>query len=371
MAAPCRSSTRSIPRALVRLGYTGETIEAIVEYIAEHGHVIDAPALKPEHYSVFDCAMGERAITPMGHVRMMAACQPFLSGAISKTVNMPRDGLGRRGRGDLLPGVEDGHQGPGDLPGQLQGGSAAVRCQGQEGRRRRAHGRGRVPPDPQAPAQVAAEPDGVVRGGWRRGVHDGRLLPDDGLGEVFLKLGKQGSTLAGVMDAFSIATSIALQYGVPLEAFVNKFVNMRFEPSGMTDDPDIRMAQSIVDYIFRRLALDYLDYDSREALGIFTAEERAAQVAATYGGAQLEIDVEGLAQSVPVEEHATMRRVAHPGRRGAGGLSLSGVHSSAELLEAINGKASDAPLCMTCGVKMRPAGSCYVCEGCGSTSGCS
>jgi ribonucleoside-diphosphate reductase alpha chain len=195
--------------------------------------------------------------------------------------------------------------------------------------------------------------------------------PDDGLGEVFLKLGKQGSTLAGVMDAFSIATSIALQYGVPLEAFVNKFVNMRFEPSGMTDDPDIRMAQSIVDYIFRRLALDYLDYDSREALGIFTAEERAAQVAATYGGSQLEIDVEGLAQSVPVEEQPSVLGGPLPAGHGAGGMSLNDVHSSAELLEAINGKASDAPLCMTCGVKMRPAGSCYVCEGCGSTSGCS
>jgi ribonucleoside-diphosphate reductase alpha chain len=133
----------------------------------------------------------------------------------------------------------------------------------------------------------------------------------------------------------------------------------------MTDDPDIRMAQSIVDYIFRRLALDYLPYDSREALGIFTAEERAAQVAQSYGSAQLEIDVEGLSQSVPVEEHAPT--AARPGAS----HSLDGVHSSAELLEAINGKASDAPLCMTCGVKMRPAGSCYVCEGCGSTSGCS
>jgi len=195
--------------------------------------------------------------------------------------------------------------------------------------------------------------------------------PDDGLGEVFLKLGKQGSTLAGVMDAFSIATSIALQYGVPLEAFVTKFVNMRFEPSGMTDDPDIRLAQSIVDYIFRRLALDYLDYDSREALGIFTADERAAQVAATYGGAQLEVDVEGLAQSVPVDEHpGTPTGQLTAGSRG-GARPLSDVHSSAELLEAINGKASDAPLCFTCGTKMRPAGSCYVCEGCGNTSGCS
>jgi ribonucleoside-diphosphate reductase alpha chain len=139
----------------------------------------------------------------------------------------------------------------------------------------------------------------------------------------------------------------------------------------MTDDPDIRMAQSIVDYIFRRLALDYLPYDSREALGIFTADERSAQVSQTYGS-QMEIDVESLAQSVPVEEHATPQLEGPlAAGHGAGGRSLSTVHSSAELLEAIQGKASDAPLCMTCGVKMRPAGSCYVCEGCGSTSGCS
>jgi ribonucleoside-diphosphate reductase alpha chain len=148
---------------------------------------------------------------------------------------------------------------------------------------------------------------------------------------------------------------------------VGKFVNMRFEPSGMTDDPDIRMAQSIVDYIFRRLALDYLPYEDREALGIFTAEERAAEVAQNYG-AQMEIDVEGMSQSVPVVESV---EVADPASQDGGRASLSGVHSSAELLDAINGKASDAPLCMTCGVKMRPAGSCYVCEGCGSTSGCS
>ena len=185
---------------------------------------------------------------------------------------------------------------------------------------------------------------------------------------MFLKLGKQGSTLAGVMDAFSIAMSIALQYGVPLEAFVSKFVNMRFEPSGMTDDPDIRMAQSIMDYIFRRLALDYLPYESREALGIFTAEERAAQVTASYG-TQMEIDVEGLSQSVAVSSTRWAPAGLH--LRRAGDADAEDVHSSAELLEVITGKSADAPLCMTCGIKMRPAGSCYVCEGCGSTSGCS
>jgi ribonucleoside-diphosphate reductase alpha chain len=190
--------------------------------------------------------------------------------------------------------------------------------------------------------------------------------PDDGLGEVFLKLGKQGSTLAGVMDAFSIAISIALQYGVPLETYVQKFTNMRFEPAGMTDDADIRMAQSVMDYIFRRLALDYLPAETRGELGIYTAEERAATVAASNYGApaapaiddDLDVDPETLRDSVPVEAaHAEPAPIE--------------VHSSAELLEAKQGTAADAPLCLSCGVKMRPAGSCYVCESCGSTSGCS
>ena len=192
--------------------------------------------------------------------------------------------------------------------------------------------------------------------------------PDDGLGEVFLKLGKQGSTLAGVMDAFSIAISIALQYGVPLEAFVSKFVNMRFEPAGMTDDPDIRMSQSIMDYIFRRLALDYLPYDKREALGIFTADERAATVAQSYGtpapAADLAVDESEDGQTV-------VEAVAEEAPAAPAAPKTSTAHSSAELLEEITGTASDAPLCMTCGIKMRPSGSCYVCEGCGSTSGCS
>jgi ribonucleoside-diphosphate reductase alpha chain len=184
--------------------------------------------------------------------------------------------------------------------------------------------------------------------------------PDDGLGEVFIKMSKQGSTLAGVMDAFSIAISIGLQYGVPLEAFVSKYINMRFDPAGMTDDPDVRMAQSVMDYLFRRLALDYLPYERRAEFGIFTADERAATVATSYGPSE-EVDVEALAQGVPTE--ATPEAEDLP--------DAPAPRSSTELLESQQGTLADAPLCMTCGVKMRPAGSCYVCEGCGSTSGCS
>jgi ribonucleoside-diphosphate reductase alpha chain len=194
--------------------------------------------------------------------------------------------------------------------------------------------------------------------------------PDDGLGEVFLKLGKQGSTLAGVMDAFSIAISIALQYGVPLETYVQKFTNMRFEPAGLTDDPDIRMAQSILDYIFRRLALDYLDFDTRASIGIYSAEERTRQLETgsyTPTAEQVEEDLESLAQSAPVHKATDVVDETDAAEVPA----PAGARSSTELLELITGSSADAPLCMNCGTKMRPAGSCFVCEGCGSTSGCS
>ena len=196
--------------------------------------------------------------------------------------------------------------------------------------------------------------------------------PDDGVGEVFLKLGKQGSTLAGVMDAFSIAISVGLQYGIPLDSYVAKFTNMRFEPAGMTDDPDIRIATSMMDYIFRRLALDHLPYEERAELGILSADERAAEVAG-YGPAGLseEVDPTELAQSAAVEPPHSAERAATAPPAQARPVSTVAPHSSTELIEAQQGRTADAPLCLTCGTKMRPAGSCYVCEGCGSTSGCS
>jgi ribonucleoside-diphosphate reductase alpha chain len=161
------------------------------------------------------------------------------------------------------------------------------------------------------------------------------------------------------MDAFSVAISIGLQYGVPLEKYVGKFTNMRFEPAGMTDDPDIRMAASVMDYIFRRLALDYLPYETRSDLGIFTAAERVAQARAEAAGE--DVDLAAMAASAPIES----RRTEKPAVADAPAPTGPGV------LEKVQSKGSDAPLCFTCGTTMRPAGSCYVCEGCGSTSGCS
>ena len=189
---------------------------------------------------------------------------------------------------------------------------------------------------------------------------------DGALGEVFLKLGKQGSTLAGVMDAFSIAVSIGLQYGVPLETFVEKFTNLRFEPAGMTDDADIRMAQSMMDYIFRRLALDYLPFESRSAMALYTSSERARALETgeyTEDGVEDYENLEVTAPIAPVVVAPKPVSITIDSKQEFG--------SSTELMEALSGVKADAPLCMTCGVKMRMSGACYVCEGCGNTSGCS
>ncbi|MBW1595514.1 vitamin B12-dependent ribonucleotide reductase [Streptomyces sp. JJ38] len=362
----------TVPKALKRLGYQDEQVEAIVTHIADHGNVIDAPGLKPEHYEVFDCAMGERAISPMGHVRMMAAAQPFLSGAISKTVNMPSSSTvedveeiylqgWKLGTKALAVYVENSKVGQ-PLSAKTKD---ADKAEGDQGaapekiveyrpvRRRLPKGR-----------------PGITTSftvGGAEGYMTANSYPDDGLGEVFLKMSKQGSTLAGMMDAFSIAVSVGLQYGVPLETYVSKFTNMRFEPAGMTDDPDVRMAQSIVDYIFRRLALDFLPFETRSALGIHSAAERERHLETGSYEPEEELDVESLAQSAP-------RHVEQPQQAPDPEVQVTGqpqAHNSTELAEMRLGLNADAPLCFSCGTKMRRAGSCYLCEGCGSTSGCS
>ena len=356
---------QTVPQALRKLGYTEETIEAIVEFIAANGHVIDAPGLKQEHYDVFDCALGARSIAPMGHVRMMAACQPFLSGAISKTVNLPEDAtveeveevyyegwkLGLKAlavyRDNCKVGqpLSDGKAKKKDVVADVEIATPV---------------RKRLPKS--RPATTTSFSVGGAEGYMTAGAY-----ADGALGEVFLKLGKQGSTLAGVMDAFSIAVSIGLQYGVPLETFVEKFTNLRFEPAGMTDDADVRIAQSMMDYIFRRLALDYLPFEQRSAMGLYTAAERAA--ALDNGGEYAPIVSADTpkAPAVVAAPAAVSKPVAV--KIEAAPLAAT-IGSSSDLLESM-GIKSDAPLCMTCGVKMRMSGACFVCEGCGNTSGCS
>ncbi|MEV7094568.1 vitamin B12-dependent ribonucleotide reductase [Amycolatopsis sp. NPDC051045] len=350
---------QTVPRALTALGYPEEQVEAIVEYVAQHGHVVDAPGLRPEHYEVFDCAVGERSIAPTGHVRMMAAVQPFLSGAISKTVNMPESATVEEVEEIYFQGWKLGLKA-----------LAIYRDNCKVGQ----------PLSTAKKEKAAAEPEKVVEYrpvrkrlpkkrpsqtvsftvGGAEGYLTAGSYPDDGLGEIFVKLGKQGSTLAGVMDAFSMSISVGLQHGIPLEFYVSKFCNLRFEPAGMTDDPDIRIATSVMDYLFRRLALDYLPYEKRSQLGIFSADERSAEVEANYGNSG--VDLEALQSTVDSSPEPHAEEPEHPHRE---------AQTTTELMELRLGKAADAPLCMTCGTKMRPAGSCYACEGCGATSGCS
>ncbi|GAA2610307.1 MULTISPECIES: vitamin B12-dependent ribonucleotide reductase [Streptomyces] len=368
----------TVPQALRRLGYLEEQIEAIVAHIADHGNVIDAPSLKPEHYEVFDCAMGERAISAMGHVRMMAAIQPWISGAISKTVNMPESATVEEVEEIYFEAWKLGVKALAIYRDNCKVGQPLSTKKWEE--------------KAEEPAAVEAKVEKVVeyrpvrkrlpKGrpgittsftvGGAEGYMTANSYPDDGLGEVFLKMSKQGSTLAGMMDAFSIAVSVGLQYGVPLETYVSKFTNMRFEPAGMTDDPDVRMAQSIVDYIFRRLALDFLPFETRSALGIHSAEERQRHLETGSYEQSIgddEVDVEGLAQSAPRAQE--LKAVSAPKNEVVAQPAPQQAHTNAELVEMQLGIQADAPLCFSCGTKMQRAGSCYICEGCGSTSGCS
>jgi len=364
---------QTVPRALKNLGYQPEQAEAIIEYIAEHGHVVDAPGLRGEHYDVFDCAMGERAISPMGHVRMMAAVQPALSGAISKTVNLPETATIEDIEKIYFEGWKLGLKALAIYRDNCKVGQplSVSKRQPAEVAQPAAAPHDVRPVRKRLPKQRSATVTRFSVAG-AEGYMTASSYPDDGVGEVFLKLGKQGSTLAGVMDAFSVAISVGLQYGIPLESFVAKFTNMRFEPAGITDDPDIRMASSVMDYIFRRLALDHLPYNQRSELGILSVGERTAELSGDDPAAVAdEMDPVELAQSVPVEKIPLQQAERPDSERISRPDSPAQPRSSTELVESHLGRSADAPLCLTCGTKMRPAGSCYVCEGCGSTSGCS
>ena len=350
---------QTVPRALLNLGYSEDHIGDIVGYINEHMSIMGAPHLRAEHLPVFACSMGDNTIHYLGHVRMMSAVQPFISGAISKTVNMPEEAtvedieqlhldawrmgikavaiyrdnckVGQplsttKKAAALDPEAHDAELAVkvADLEKALERQTVVVKQPIRE----------RLPRKRQSStfAFRVADCEGYVTVGE---YVDGRP------GEVFMKVSKQGSTLAGIMDAFSISVSLGLQHGVPLATYVKKYTNMRFEPAGMTDDPDLRIAASLVDYIFRRLAVDYLPFDERAELGILTTGER-------------------LQPTLPgVEETTTPNE------------SLIEVPGPAERAAAPAAKVSDAPYCYQCGVQMQRAGSCFACPSCGTTSGCS
>ena len=354
---------QTVPRALARMGYSSTQVADIVGYIDEHKSIVGAPHLTAEHLPVFACSMGDNVIHYLGHVKMMAAVQPWISGAISKTINMPEE--------VTVDDVEQLH-----IDAWKMGLKAvAIYRDNCKVAQPLATTKKAV-----AVEKVAAAPEKVIEGvkppvraklprrrssktfSFRVADCHGYVIVgeyDDGRpGEIFLKVAKQGSTLAGIMDAFAISVSHGLQYGVPLKAFVDMYTNMRFEPAGMTDDPDIRFASSLIDYIFRRLAVEYLPYEERADLGILTVGERMQP---TLPGVDEGTMITSTGVDVVPDPAAAKDRTAGPATP-----ALSPPEA-----EVVVPMASDAPYCYQCGMVMQRAGACFVCASCGTTSGCS
>jgi ribonucleoside-diphosphate reductase alpha chain len=334
---------QTIPRALARLDYSEDQVEEIVAYIDEHKSIVGAPHLRDEHLPVFACSMGDNTIHYMGHAKMMGAVQPFISGAISKTVNMPEEvtvadveklhleawklGLKAvaiyRDNCKVAQPLATTKKSPGLILPEATQAEQLVEQLVEMAERTPVRARMPRTRTSQTFEFRVADCKGYVTVGE---YEDGRP------GEIFIRVSKQGSTLAGIMDAFAISVSHGLQYGVPLRSYVTALIGMRFEPAGMTNDPDIRMASSLMDYLFRRLALIYLSDDQRNELGIFSTDER------------MQPPLPGVEESmVETRTGADVQPTRHP----------------------------DAPLCMQCGDRMMRAGSCFACPSCGTTSGCS
>jgi ribonucleoside-diphosphate reductase alpha chain len=379
---------QTVPRALRKLGYSTEQIDEIVAYIDREKTILGAPHLAAEHVPVFACSMGDNTIHYEGHVRMMGATQPFLSGAISKTVNMPEEAS--------IEDIEALHQ----LSWELGLKAVAVyrdNCKvGQPLSTGRKDGEGVDTPTSMAATQTVERiVERLVHQPVRQKLPRTRSArtfefrvadckgfanigeyADGRPGEIFLTVSKQGSTLSGIMDAFAKSISYGLQYGVPMRAFVEAFTNMRFEPAGMTDDPDIRFASSIMDYLFRRLALEYLTYDERAELGIFSIDERLQptlpgveeSVIETRTGSEIASDP----KSVPSADELTAQLdLGLASKAPNNDITNPGGIVRPAAIPTASPRASDAPMCMQCGVQMIRAGSCHACPSCGSTSGCS
>ncbi len=368
---------QTVPRALDALGYSKDQIDEIVNYIDVEKTILGAPHLKKEHENVFACSMGDNSIHYMGHVKMMAAVQPFLSGAISKTVNMPEEAT--------VEDVEQLH-----IESWKMGLKAVAiyrdNCKVAQPLAM-AKKEGSEKDEPVA-APVAAETATevvetitdkiIVKGAIRRDMPKTRTAKtfsftvadshgymtigeyDDGTpGEIFVNVSKQGSTLRGILDAFAISVSHGLQFGVPLKDYVKSFTSMSFAPSGITDDPEIRTASSIIDYIARRLALTYLSFDDRLELGLASIEDmpdeqtslldETVEATAAAGADPVEADPIVTVKEVRVDQVAAVKKK----------------------VEQTASKTDDAPMCFNCGNQTQRAGSCYVCTSCGSTTGCS
>jgi len=391
---------QTVPRALRNLGYDEAAIAEIVAYIDEHKTIVGAPNLAPEHLAVFACSMGDNTIHYLGHVKMMAAVQPFISGAISKTVNMPNE--------VTVDEVEQLHvdawrMGVKAIAIYRDGCKVAqpLSMTKKEGAADDAESAGQVV---ERVVERVVEKVVTVKEPVRKKLPRSRRsrtfefrvadckgfvsvgeYEDGRPGEIFIRISKQGSTLAGIMDAFAVSISYGLQYGVPLRAYVEAFTNTRFEPAGMTDDPDIRIASSLVDYMFRRLAVEYLSHEERMELGILTVSERTQP---TLPGVEETVTETAQGSDIPADPKSVpsaselARELADADPDGpdaprtppsllerAGVLDDTPAPSVPQVQPEV--RHADAPYCMQCGVQMIRAGSCHACPDCGSTSGCS
>ena len=390
---------QTVPRALTRLGYSADQVDEIIAYIDVNKSIVGAPYLRAEHMAVFACSMGDNTIHYLGHVRMMGAVQPFISGAISKTVNLPEDvsvedveqlhidawNLGIKAvavyRDNCKVGQplsttkKDGEEDEAIKPAGSEAEAHARELSAKIAELETAlvHEQARM----QDTLLVGAVRERLPRRrksstfSFRVADCEGYVTVgeyEDGRpGEVFMKVSKQGSTLAGIMDAFSISVSLGLQHGVPLSTYVRKYANMRFEPAGITDDSDLRIATSLVDYIFRRLAVDYLPLDERAELGILSTSERmqptlpGVEETATMSSSVVESVDPVISTVIDGSAPAAAQQIAPAAQ--AAPAQDNGLLARAE--------QRDAPYCYQCGNAMQRAGSCYVCSSCGTTSGCS
>jgi ribonucleoside-diphosphate reductase alpha chain len=367
---------QTVPRALKTLGYSPEEVAAIISYIDVEKTIIGAPALRPEHLDVFACSMGDNSIHYLGHVKMMSAVQPFISGAISKTVNMPEEAT--------VEDVEQLH-----IDAWKMGLKAVAiyrdNCKVAQPLSM-AKKEGAEKEEPAVASASSINDRIIVKAAVRRQlpkVRNSKTFSftvagskgyvtvgefEDGTpGEVWLKIAKQGSTLAGVMDALAISVSYGLQYGVPLKSYVHGLTNMTFAPAGITDDAEIRTASSLVDYIFRRLALSYLSFDDRLELGLASIDDMPSSEQTTLlGDGDLAIAEEPKKSAAVVTE---IKEVVSETPRVS--IPSAALQASASSDKVSVKKDDTAPMCYNCGNQTQRAGSCYVCTACGSTTGCS
>jgi ribonucleoside-diphosphate reductase alpha chain len=356
---------RTVPLALQTLGYAEPQVEQIEAYLAEHGTIVGAPGLADEHLAVFDVAVGERAITHMGHIQMMGAVQPFISGAISKTVNMPQESTvediadayiqawrggvkalaiyrdGSKTAQALRTDAQEEAKAPANVDEIVE--QAVAKALAEAGPRRK-----RMPRERQSITHKfsIAGHEGYITAG---------MYEDGTVGEIFLTdIGKEGSTLRGMMNSFATAISIALQYGVPLETLVQKFSYMRFEPEGITGNPEIPFAKSMPDYIMRWLASRFLDTDAQDELGILTPAVRARKAA----------------QDAIQPLGDTAGPAAPEASAGAPAAPTSALTDSPPVVPARLQGLDLGPACSQCGGMMQRTGSCYTCSSCGNNTGC-